>query len=165
MPRWAAFFRAGTTASGSFAEIAMASTPCAISELMTSIWPSAVGRRRTRVDHLDTAEFLGGFLRTLVGCVEEAVSERLDDEADLHVGSTCGACHHGDGERDAHREFLCEFHAFFLPVNRLTTPGRRLSCDGRGILLHRLQAGARNHERDACVLDHLDGILPGCRRR
>ena len=83
MPRWAAFFRAGTTASGSFAEIAMASTPCAISELMTSIWPSAVGRGRTGVDHFDAAEFLGGFLRALVGGIEEAVAERLDDETDL----------------------------------------------------------------------------------
>ncbi len=36
------FFRAGTTASGSLAEMAIASTPCAIRELMTSIWPSAV---------------------------------------------------------------------------------------------------------------------------
>ncbi len=42
MPRCIAFFSAGTSASGSLAEIAMASTCWAISELMTSIWPSAV---------------------------------------------------------------------------------------------------------------------------
>ena len=42
MPRCMARLRAGTTASGSLAEIAIASTPCAISALMTSIWPSAV---------------------------------------------------------------------------------------------------------------------------
>ena len=37
MPRSIAFFRAGTSASGSLADTAMASTPCAISELITSI--------------------------------------------------------------------------------------------------------------------------------
>ena len=42
MPRSIAFFSAGTSASGSLAEIAMALTFWAISELMTSIWPSAV---------------------------------------------------------------------------------------------------------------------------
>ena len=42
MPRSMARFSAGTSASGSLAEMAMASTCWAISELMTSIWPSAV---------------------------------------------------------------------------------------------------------------------------
>src|SRR5687768_10300723 len=43
MPRCIARLSVGTTASGSFAEIAIASTRCAISEFSTSIWPSAVG--------------------------------------------------------------------------------------------------------------------------
>ncbi len=42
MPRSIAFFSAGTRASVSLAETAMASTFWAISELITSIWPSAV---------------------------------------------------------------------------------------------------------------------------
>ena len=42
MPRSIALFSAGTSASGSLAETAMASTCWAISALITSIWPSAV---------------------------------------------------------------------------------------------------------------------------
>ena len=42
MPRSIAFFSAGTSASRSLAETAIASTSCAISALITSIWPSAV---------------------------------------------------------------------------------------------------------------------------
>ena len=42
MPRSIAFFSAGTSASGSLAEMAIASTCWAISALITSIWPSAV---------------------------------------------------------------------------------------------------------------------------
>src|SRR5690349_13450222 len=43
MPRSSAFFSVGTSASGSFADTAIASTRCAISEFSVSIWPSAVG--------------------------------------------------------------------------------------------------------------------------
>src|SRR6185437_11945593 len=42
MPRDIAFFSTGTRASGSLAEMAMALTFCAISELITSICASAV---------------------------------------------------------------------------------------------------------------------------
>ena len=42
MPRCMARFSAGTSASGSLAETAMASTRWAMSALMTSICPSAV---------------------------------------------------------------------------------------------------------------------------
>ena len=42
MPRSIAFFSAGTSASRSLAETAIASTCWAISALITSIWPSAV---------------------------------------------------------------------------------------------------------------------------
>ncbi len=42
MPRCMAFFSTGTSASLSLAEMAIASTFWAISELITSIWPSAV---------------------------------------------------------------------------------------------------------------------------
>ncbi len=42
MPRAMAFLSEGTSASGSLAEITMAFTFCAISELTISIWPSAV---------------------------------------------------------------------------------------------------------------------------
>src|ERR1041384_5578574 len=43
MPRCAAFLQAGIRASGSLAEITIAFTFWAISELIISIWPSAVG--------------------------------------------------------------------------------------------------------------------------
>src|SRR5262245_53587428 len=43
MPRLIAFLAIGTSASGSLAEITIAVTFCAISELRISIWPSAVG--------------------------------------------------------------------------------------------------------------------------
>src|SRR5215510_15405136 len=43
MPRSIARLSVGTSASGSFADTAMASTRCASSEFNTSIWPSAVG--------------------------------------------------------------------------------------------------------------------------
>ena len=88
MPRSIAFFSAGTSASLSLAEMAMASTFCAISELITSIWPSAVGVGRAGVDDLDVAEFLGGFLRALVGGLEEADAERLHDQRD----APCSSC-------------------------------------------------------------------------
>jgi hypothetical protein len=42
MPRSIAFFSAGTSASASLAETAMALTFWATSELMISIWPSGV---------------------------------------------------------------------------------------------------------------------------
>src|SRR5690348_16850570 len=43
MPRSSAFFSVGTSASGSFADTAIASTRCAMSEFNVSICPSAVG--------------------------------------------------------------------------------------------------------------------------
>jgi hypothetical protein len=43
IPRCIAFFVIGTSAFGSLAEITMASTFWLISELMISIWPSALG--------------------------------------------------------------------------------------------------------------------------
>jgi len=43
MPRCMAFLQTGTRASWSLAEMTMASTFWAMSELMMSIWPSAVG--------------------------------------------------------------------------------------------------------------------------
>src|SRR5690349_5498483 len=43
MPRSSAFFSVGTSASGSFAETAIASTRCAMSAFSVSICPSAVG--------------------------------------------------------------------------------------------------------------------------
>ena len=43
MPAFMAFLAMGTSASTSFAEMAMALTLCAIRESMISIWPSAVG--------------------------------------------------------------------------------------------------------------------------
>ena len=86
MPRSMAFFSAGTSASGSLAEMAMASTFWAISELITSIWRFGGGRGRAGVDDLDVAEFLGGFLGALVGGIEEAVAERLHHQRDLGLG-------------------------------------------------------------------------------
>ena len=46
---------------------------------------------RAGVDDLDVAEFLGRFLRALVGGLEEADAERLDDEGDLAPFSACAA--------------------------------------------------------------------------
>ena len=96
MPRCIAFFSAGTSASGSLAEMAMASTCWAISELMTSIWPFGGGVGRAGVDDLDVAQLLGRLLGALVGGLEEADAERLDDERDAHVvlrhGGAGAAC-------------------------------------------------------------------------
>ena len=82
MPRCMARFSAGTSASGSLAETAMASTLWAMSALMTSIWPSAVVEVGPGIDDLDIAEFLCGLLRAFIGGIEEAVAERLRHEAD-----------------------------------------------------------------------------------
>ncbi|MCY1237354.1 hypothetical protein D9M72_500470 [compost metagenome] len=51
------------------------------------------GRGRAGVDHLDVAQFLGGFLGALVGSFEEADAERLDDERDLLVFRMRGIGH------------------------------------------------------------------------
>ena len=68
------------------------------------------GRGRAGVDHLDLAEFLGGFLRALVGGVEEAVAERLHDQADLDRLGTGGRREHRDGKRCRHHQFLQNAH-------------------------------------------------------
>ncbi len=100
MPRSIAFFSAGTSASVSLADTAMALTFWAISELMTSIWPSAVAVGRAGIDDLDVAEFLGGFLRALVGGLEEADAERLHHQRDLHGSRRMrGTDEHGGGDR------------------------------------------------------------------
>ncbi len=72
----------GTSASGSLAEIAMASTCWSIRDWMTSIWPSAVVDGRAREDDLHIADLLGGFLGALVNGHKEAVAERFGHQAD-----------------------------------------------------------------------------------
>ena len=84
MPRSIAFFNAGTSASRSLAETAIASTSCAISALITSIWPSAVVSVGPVIDDLDVAELGRGLLGALRGRLEEADAERLRHQRDPH---------------------------------------------------------------------------------
>ena len=74
MPRSIARFSVGTSASGSFADTAIASTRCAISELSTSIWPSAVGVVGP-VKMTSASSSRRGFVRALVDGVEESVAQ------------------------------------------------------------------------------------------
>ena len=57
------------------------------------------GVGRAGVDDLDIAEFLGGFLRALVGGLEEADAERLDDQRDALGLGVRAAGDEGGGER------------------------------------------------------------------
>ena len=104
MPRSSAFLSVGTSASGSLADTAMASTRCAISELSISICPSAVGVVGP-VKITSASSSLAGFVRTLVHGVEESIAQRLGHDADARalrlVGFTLAATRQARGQDGA----------------------------------------------------------------
>jgi hypothetical protein len=108
MPRLIAFLQTGTSALVSLAEIAMASTFCAMRESMTAICSSAVA-------------FVAG--------VEEAVAERLDDHGDAEIAGgkrrTDADASAGDDRNAAHElqngpsiEHVFLLFSFFIPRMR-----------------------------------------------
>ena len=82
---------------------------------MTSIWPSAVVVVGAGIDHLDIAEFLGGFLRALVGGFKEADAERLDNQRNLLVFRMRGVSHQCQRNRCRDHQCLQNFHDVLLP--------------------------------------------------
>ena len=88
MPRCIARLSVGTSASGSFADTAMASTRCAISELSTSICPSAVGVVGPL--KITSASSSRRFVGALVHGVEEPVAQRFGDDADARARGFVG---------------------------------------------------------------------------
>ena len=122
MPRSIAFFSAGTSASGSLAEMAMASTFWAISALMTSIWPFGGGRGRAGVDDLDVAEFLGGFLRR--PCWRPRRSRCRATSRTSAIFTVLRAAPAGEqrrGQRGPRRAASCRCSLIFLPFEHCTS--------------------------------------------
>ena len=102
MPRSMRRFSVGTSASGSLADTAMASTRCAISEFSTSICPSAVGVVGP-VKMTSASSSRRGFVRALVNGIEEAIAQRFGHDADARARRLCGLTLAAAGSRGQRR--------------------------------------------------------------